>query len=200
MPTNNTHIITGTGVSIVAATALQLPIIPLVMGAIVGSGIPDLDTEKSKISRKILIFNSRTALKITYCIIGLAAIINGPILLKLVGVFLILAAISGHRKFTHSFLGFLSFCSICLFVMYSYSGMIRYTFFGLIIGYATHILADSFSNHGIELFWPIYEKKFGFRLIRTGKMSEYVFLAVSAIVLYVLFNYFFKTTGNIVWF
>ena len=75
MPTNKTHIITGSGVGAVVATALQLPVIPLVIGAILGAGIPDIDSEKSAISRKILIFKNRLALKITYFIIGISAII-----------------------------------------------------------------------------------------------------------------------------
>jgi len=200
MPTNKTHTITGTEASMVVAIALQLPIIPIVIGAVAGSVIPDIDSEKSVISSKILIFRKRTVLKITYSIIGLAAIIYGSISLKLMGIFLVLSAISGHRKFTHSILGFLSFCSICLYVLYSYSGIIRNLVFGLIIGYGVHILADSFSNHGIELFWPMLEKNYGFRLIRTGKMSEQIFLVISSILMYVLFSRFFKAAGKIVWF
>lgn len=200
MPTNKTHIITGAGVSIVIAAALQLPIVPLVIGSIAGSGLPDIDSEKSSINRKVLIFKNRTALKITYSILGLAAIFYGQISLKLIGAFLILAVISGHRKFTHSFFGLMSLCGICLYTLFSYSGIIRYLVLGMIIGYGTHILADSFSNHGIELLWPLYEKNFGFRLIRTGKMSEHIFLAVSSILIYVLFNHFFKATGKVVWF
>lgn len=200
MPTNKTHIIIGSGVSAVVAVALQLPVIPLLVGATIGSGIPDIDSEKSTISRKILIFKTRTALKITYSIIGIAAIIKGQISLKLMGVFLILAAISGHRKFTHSFLGLLSFCILCLYALFFHIGIIRNIVFGLIIGYGTHILADSFSNHGIELLWPIYEKNYGFRLIRTGRMSEHIFLVISTILIYVMFNYFLKAAGKIVWF
>lgn len=200
MPTNKTHIITGLGVGAVVATAFQLPVIPLIIGASLASGIPDIDSEKSTISRKILIFKNRAAMKITYLIIGLAAIINGQISVKLIGGFLILAAISGHRKFTHSILGFLSFCGICLYALNSYSGIIKYSVLGLVIGYATHILTDSFSNHGIELFWPLYEKNFGIRLISTGKMSEHIFLAISSIIIYIMINHFLHTTGRMIWF
>lgn len=200
MPTNKTHIITGSGLGAVVATALQLPVIPLIIGASLGAGIPDIDSEKSTISRKILIFKNRLALKITYIIIGLAAIIIGQISLKLIGAFLILTAISGHRKFTHSILGLLSFCGICLYALNSYSGIIRYFVLGLIIGYATHILTDSFSNHGIELFWPLSEKNFGIRLISTGKMSEHIFLAILSILIYIIINHFLHTTGRMIWF
>jgi len=200
MPTNKTHIITGAGISTIVAIALHIPVIPLMTGAILGSGLPDIDSEKSAISRKILIFKNRTTLKITYFIIGLAAIINGQTGLKSIGAFLILAAISGHRKFTHSLLGLLSFSGICLYTLYSYSGIINYLVLGLITGYATHILADSFSNHGIELFWPVCEKNFGIRLISTGKMSEHIFLAISAILIYIMINHFLNTTGKMIWF
>lgn len=200
MPTNKTHIITGSGIGAVVATAFQLPIIPLILGASLGAGIPDIDTYKSSISRKILIFKNRLAMKITYLIIGLAAIINGEIGVKLIGAFLILAAISGHRKFTHSILGALSFCGICLYALNTPSGIIKYTILGSVIGYVTHILTDSFSNHGIELFWPINEKNFGFRLISTGKMSEHIFLAISSIIIYIMIKYFLHTTEKIIWF
>lgn len=203
MPTSKTHVITGSGVGAVVAAALHLPIMPLILGAILGAGIPDIDSEKSAMSRKILIFKNRATLKITYVILGLATIINGQISLKLIGAFLILAAISGHRKFTHSLLGLLSFSGICIYTLYSYStnGLIRNMVLGLIIGYAVHILADSFSNHGIELFWPFYDKNFGLRIISTGKLSEYIFLVVSVAVMAITFNYFLHMGGGVlIWF
>lgn len=200
MPTNKTHIITGSGVGAIIAVALNLPVVPILIGATLGAGIPDIDSEKSTISRKLLLFKNRTTLKITYFIIGLAAIMYGQISIKLIGAFLILAAISGHRKFTHSILGFLSFCCICLYSLNSHSGIIKYSVVGLITGYATHILTDSFSNHGIELFWPLYEKNFGLRLISTGKMSEHIFLAISSVIIYILINHFLQIKGSMVWF
>jgi len=200
MPTNKTHIITASGTGAVVAAALQLPIIPLIAGAALGAGFPDIDSEKSSINRKILIFKNRTALKITYSVLGIAAIANGQISLKLIGIFIILAAVSGHRKFTHSLLGLLSFCGICLYALYSYSGTIQNLVLGMIIGYGTHMLADSFSNHGIELLWPVCERNFGFKLIRTGKMSEHIFLFISAIVIYILFNHFTNTVGKVLLF
>lgn len=203
MPTRKTHIITGSGVGAVVAAALHIPVMPLIVGAAIGSGIPDIDSEKSAINQKILILKNRATLKITYIIMGLTAIINGQISLKLIGVFLILAAISGHRKFTHSILGGVSFSGICIYTLYSYNAnsLISYMVLGLIIGYVVHLTADSFSNHGLELFWPIHDKNFGLRLISTGRVSEYIFLGASLMIISMIFNYFLYTKGGIlIWF
>ncbi len=84
-----------------------------------------------------------------------------------------------HRGFFHSFFAIALFT----FLIYGLSGSLLYSS-AFLIGYASHILADAFSDKGIMPFHPLLK----FRLngfFRTGSAYEYilmVFLVVISII------------------
>lgn len=81
----------------------------------------------------------------------------------------LISAAVGHRTFTHSllFMGLLLY-----FIGYKDSWAL-----GLLVGIASHVFLDSWTDRGIKLFWPI---PITFRLpitITTGGVMEKVFFA-----------------------
>ncbi len=68
-----------------------------------------------------------------------------------------------HRGFFHSFL----FMALLLTFFLSFYPVGAFAFF---IGYGSHLLADSFTVDGVQLFYPLEKKSSGF--IRTGKLGE----------------------------
>ncbi len=88
--------------------------------------------------------------------------------------------LSHHRGFTHSAFGlFLFYMTMYLFTQkygYAKEGI------GFIIGYASHLIADFFTEHGIELLYPLDEKNYKAPLrFTTGGAIEYV-ICMGAIV------------------
>lgn len=181
--TSKTHTITGCGVSAILCTGFSIPFVPIVAGAFLGSRLPDIDHPQSSINQRILIFKNKLALQVTFLLLGVASFIYGPTVLKTIGVFLVFTALSAHRKFTHSLIGLLSFSGICYSVVYFYTGNIKNLVIGLIIGYTVHIIADCLSNHGIELLYPFCDKHFAIPMVKTGGLSEAVFLLVIIVLI-----------------
>ncbi|MFC1723483.1 metal-dependent hydrolase [Nanoarchaeota archaeon] len=85
-----------------------------------------------------------------------------------------------HRGFFHSFFAI----AIFTFLTYGFSGSLLYSV-AFLLGYASHILADAFSDGGIMPFHPILKFKLkGF--FKTGSAYEYillVFLVCTALIL-----------------
>ncbi|BAP58521.1 metal-dependent hydrolase [Candidatus Tachikawaea gelatinosa] len=71
-----------------------------------------------------------------------------------------ISRIFGHRGFTHSL-----FCLLNIFILQKIItnlSIIPYDIGqGFFLGYLSHILADSFTPHGVKLFWPL---KYRFRI------------------------------------
>lgn len=174
--TSKTHTLTGGGIAALACVGFSFPLVPVVAGALIGSLLPDIDHPKAAINQRLLIFKNKLALQFTFLLIGGAAFLYGSTILKMVGVFLIFTALSAHRKFTHSIIGLLAFSGICFSVLYFYSGSLKTVIIGLIIGYVTHIVTDCLSNHGIELLFPFSERHFALPVVKTGGVSELIFL------------------------
>lgn len=82
----------------------------------------------------------------------------------------------GHRKFTHSLIC-LSIFSLLFWTIWKSLGIC------FIIGYGTHIIADSFTKMGVPLLYPM-KKMYGLRIIRTG--SEYDWLIFYLCMAYLL--------------
>lgn len=78
-----------------------------------------------------------------------------------------------HRGFTHSLLALAIFGSI-LYPVTQFGNLVRYLYYGLIIGYLSHLILDMLNPEGIPLFFPI-KFKISFAKIRTGGKMESLF-------------------------
>jgi inner membrane protein len=62
--------------------------------------------------------------------------------------------------------------------------------FGFFAGYLSHLFLDFLTKSGVELLWPISDKKFGL-FIRTGGLIEEVFFVLLLILdFFLLFRMF----------
>ena len=119
----------------------------IVCGMLIGSLLPDIDTPKSKIGRKV------------------------PVTSHLLGFFI------GHRTLFHSlavpvFLSILTFWvkrmgSVSLFPVLFLVGSVT-------LGYILHIILDSFTKEGVPLLYPFSDHCFGFKLVREGGVIDYL--------------------------
>lgn len=74
----------------------------------------------------------------------------------------------GHRGLTHTLLALLAVAAGALhFLPASYAA-------ACIIGYGSHILADSVTKSGVPLLWPVYKERVGLKLLRTGGLLEWL--------------------------
>lgn len=160
--TGKQHMIIGTTASMIMGAYLvsnnlidnPLPIINLVSGSIVGSYMPDIDSDQSKASQTfnkiitslIIIF---TVTYITGQILFVKNIIDwlhinvknltGIILFSIISL---LGKLSPHRMFTHKILGTFLFCLSIHLIENTY-----FTY-GFIMGYLLHIVCDRFTKKG----------------------------------------------------
>lgn len=160
----------------------------LALGTI-GALMPDIDIEQSKISywgRKLLIdaillfvvgsfvmykLNPLHEFKFNYklstvAIYGIAVILGCIVFSKF----------TKHRSFAHSILGLVLF-SIGFWLLL---GNIALYF---AIGFISHIAADTLTNSGIEILYPI-NQKMALKLIHTGSIMDYV-LGILAFIYFV---------------
>ncbi|OCL26511.1 hydrolase [Orenia metallireducens] len=121
--------------------------------AIIGSLLPDIDHASSKAGRALWF-------------------ISKP--LKWFGI--------KHRGFTHSLLGFILFGFLTKELI-DLNWISQLIWYGLLIGYVSHILADMLNVHGIPLFYP-NDRKFKFHInITTGSWGEHLlFLVIFTVV------------------
>jgi len=90
----------------------------------------------------------------------------------------------GHRTFTHSLLGILSFAALA-FPLYYPVGY-RGAYGALLLGYASHVLLDQQNVMGVELLWPARIRAVLFlneryRMV-VGGNGEYMLLCVLVVV------------------
>ncbi|MEO0868307.1 MAG: metal-dependent hydrolase [Cyanobacteria bacterium J06642_11] len=118
------------------------------MTAAIGGLLPDLDHPESTLGRRLLL-------------------ISIP-----------LAAIFGHRGFTHSLLAVTLLLGLLMAIMMLPSyGYLAWLVAPLIIGYLSHILGDSMTPSGVPLFWP-RKRTYSFNLFKTWSWQESVFVGV----------------------
>lgn len=101
---------------------------------------------------------------------------------------------SGHRNITHSFLGFYLIYLAAKYLIYQVFNPAfidpQIIFATFLTGYVSHLLADSLTEEGLPLLFPI-KYKFGFPPIRpwrikTGKWFE-KFIVFPLVIIYLLF-------------
>jgi inner membrane protein len=77
-----------------------------------------------------------------------------------------LAALIGHRGFTHSILAVVA-CGLLL----RWRGLGRAVVDPLVVGYLSHLAADLMTSGGLRLAWPL-RQRFAIALCRTGSRGE----------------------------
>lgn len=87
-----------------------------------------------------------------------------------------------HRGFIHS----LTFCAVISFVLAFFLPVLALPFF---LGYASHLLVDSFTVEGIRPFWPMKKEVAG--ILRVGGKTEsglfYMFVLIDVLLVIRLF-------------
>lgn len=86
-----------------------------------------------------------------------------------------------HRRFTHSLLfGFI----ISVLIIFIYPKVLL----PFILGFSLHVIADMFTNTGVQVFFPI-KKKIGFHLFNTNDPEESVIQYICYIIIIVFLSY-----------
>ncbi len=90
-----------------------------------------------------------------------------------------------HRGFFHS----LTACILFSLIIARIAPSISFAFF---VGYAAHLLADSFTVEGVTPFWPLAHKTEG--TMTTGNLSEnFIFFSFCVLSLLVLLRLYFNS-------
>lgn len=99
-----------------------------------------------------------------------------------------LAAVFGHRGFTHSLLAILALVAVLAYTSHTHAASLpAATAAAVSIGYLSHLLADYLTVRGIPLFWP-YRRPGGdyalpYLAFRTGGPVEIVLTAALGLLL-----------------
>ncbi|NNG67552.1 metal-dependent hydrolase [Caldanaerobacter subterraneus] len=161
-----THIALG-----LAGTTMMITINPktapiTLTAAAIASLLPDIDDDNSFLNRKINFgFKPLGAVVFTALLFSLGYLKVVPFISILVlEVAILLSIFSRHRTFSHSLLGMFVY-STGIYLAY------KSVFVPFVIGYGLHLIADMFTNSGIELLYP-YRKRIGIGLISTGSIWD----------------------------
>jgi inner membrane protein len=144
------------GVAALAGTALVVGADPPAYAypaAVVASWLPDVDNPRSTLGNGLS--RSKNPL------LNLA---SRPLSWALRTTSFVLVRTVGHRTLTHSFVGVLLFAlPVWLFL-----GAFPDLSLALVVGYASHVLADALNTRGVPLLWPLGRP---FRLVPGGVRS-----------------------------
>ena len=169
------HMVIGTTATIVMAGGFlvtktideSIHIIPLILGGIIGSYMPDIDSTNSKAGQ---IFNKILALLVIGIILGyilgltnqistftdfIKSNVKNNLDIVFVFVVIILGKLSPHRMFTHKWFGTFLFC----LSIYNLKNI--YFTIGFTMGYILHIICDKFSTKGKK--FKFFEFKLPFK-------------------------------------
>lgn len=173
--TGKTHMAMGiaAGLAISTGKTTEVQLIWVISSAI-GSLVPDLDHPKAKLNQKLLFLKNeyyRTLFFLSLTIGSAYLYINTEnTILGLVSIMTFFTAISSHRGFTHSIVGFLTATSIVKIITLKYGFPIAYS--GFSTGYLLHLVADFFTVKGIKLFYPLNKNVSSPLVIKTNNNLE----------------------------
>jgi len=89
-----------------------------------------------------------------------------------------------HRGMVHS-LTTATIISILLAIFWPVGSL------GFFVGYSVHILLDSFTKEGVQPFWPLKSKSYGF-ILSGGRVEDTVFVSLILIdVILIILNFVF---------
>lgn len=191
--TGKTHV--AIGVAAALTLSLDYPpenLIILVLASSLGSLVPDLDHPKGKLNQKLLRKTNKLYKTLFFIILG--SIFMYLYFLKdikpllIISVIFFLLGISGHRGFTHSIIGFLGSIYIVRIGALKYN--LPFIYYGFLLGYMLHLIADFFTPMGIKLFYPLNVNISAPITIKTNSSIEgIVFILVSIYSIILLFKY-----------
>ncbi len=180
--TGKTHIAVGITTAIAMGTTS-----PIGLGvAAVGALAPDIDHPNSKISHRVTPGKLPRSTLGRY-LAGFILLAAGGLLWKplaIPGLILVILAGIPHRGFIHSPALALAIGMVAASIM----GIDRILVISFLIGYISHLIADM-AGAGIPLLWPISNNRYGFHIVHTGSMLEWVvFLDCTIFIGFSLFS------------
>lgn len=178
--TGKTHLALGATASLTLTTNLPIKSKVLILAfSLIGSLVPDLDHPRAKLNQKILLFKNGLYKFILYFTLGVISIYfhfvsKNEIFLPL-GIVLILLGYSSHRTFTHSIFGFVLASIVVKIISEKY--FLDDIYYGFLIGYITHLIADFFNPQGLQIFYPLKNRFHSPFTVKTGgKIENKIFL------------------------
>ena len=169
--TGKTHIAVG----IASALAMGIASPVALVAAGVGALAPDIDHPGSKISRRVTPGRLPRS-TIGRFLAGLGLVAAGGLVwmpLLVPGFILIVLAGIPHRGFIHS----PAFAMALAAAAFHLAGIDGGLVVAFTVGYLSHLLADSLTDHGIPMLWPVSNNRYGAGLMLTGGVLEGVVLA-----------------------
>src|SRR4030042_2278338 len=97
-------------------------------------------------------------------------------------IFKPLQLLTKHRGIVHSF-SFAILISIILAVFWPILSL------GFFLGYSVHLICDSFTRQGIQPFWPLKAKSYGF-IASGGRIEETLFFTLIILNIFLFFGTF----------
>ena len=137
----------------------------------------------------ILLFISNVENQITFAVVALLATFFADIdsqfsILGRYKIFRFFQFFVKHRTIIHTFL----FLFLVTFFFVLFFPILALPFF---LGYASHLMVDSFTVMGIKPFWPL--KKVSSGIIRTGNKSETIVFVVFVLIdIFLIFSKIFS--------
>lgn len=116
--------------------------------------LPDLDTEGSMINNFLFSKISKQARTFVLAVVGLLLILAQffiqqiPFWVSLIGIFFIAVSFAPHRGLTHSLL-------MTVYVWWVADTAAPELATAVVVGYASHLIADMLTVSGIPLLWPL---------------------------------------------
>jgi inner membrane protein len=158
------------GVALVAGAEPPAYVYP---AAVVAAWLPDVDNPRSTLGNGL----SRSKNPVLN-------LVSRPLSWALRTTSFVLVRTVGHRTLTHSLVGVLIFGLLIWFFLGDFPNLSL----ALVVGYASHVLADALNTRGVPLLWPLWRP---FRLVPGGIRSGGAFevavaLAMLAFALYAL--------------
>ena len=117
---------------------------------------------------------------------SLASKMFGPI--SQAASYVVRTLFGGHRKITHSLLGFGLVALVLLALVHWLPVIPIWIAAAVLIGWASHVLADMTTKVGCPLLWPINMHNYGLHLVTTGKNAERYFIHPLSVVACVVFT------------
>lgn len=151
--TGKTHLVAGLLAGEIAACCLEPTVqvfstSSILLGAAVGSLLPDIDHPGSTISRRSL-----------FSLITSTAV----------------SAVTRHRGFTHTPVFLVLIALIISIVSFFYSEFGWNIGIGILVGIVSHYVMDSLNPGGIMWLYPFSTKHYHLTRIRTGSATELIF-------------------------
>ena len=189
--TGKTHVAIGMVAALTVASEQTLENqLRVVLASVVGSLLPDIDHSKAKLNQKLLFIKIdpiEPLLPLYSSNFRYFYFQSQNKVLGLLALFFFFIAVSSHRSFSHSIVGFLIVSSIVKLITDKYKLAAIYS--GFVIGYVLHLMTDFFTAKGIELFYPLKIKVSSPLIINTKSSLDDIIFTLLSLYTVLLFHY-----------